>query len=349
MTADFSYTETECNLLVLNYASILLNQSHNHKQLVEVALESIVDFSKADSAALFFFDENTGQLRMKGLFADERIKHIRNSEAPLLDDADLKVVFSSSYFTGSDYFPDACRKIMEPWWGQCQEGCLCIPIVNIKNKKHGAVFLRYEDKRQVGFEHFQYLRQFMTVLAIAVDNYRLFEMAVVDGLTGLFVRRYYDLRIKEELARLKRLKHGCLVVTLIDMDNFKKINDTFGHPEGDRVLREFAGILQGCIRRDIDIACRYGGEEFIVLMPETSMSQALHAAHRLQNACAEHDFKIQNHKVSFSAGLASCHAPGLLSPEEILKTADSRLYQAKQSGRNKVVWNDSSICLKPGY
>jgi two-component system, cell cycle response regulator len=170
------------------------------------------------------------------------------------------------------------------------------------------------------------------------DNVQMsIEMAITDALTGLYNRRYMETHVgtlvEQAIARSKPL-----TVLILDIDYFKSVNDGWGHDAGDDVLREFALRIRKSIR-GIDLACRYGGEEFVVVMPETDMAVATVVAERLRRRIATEPFPIQQGQrkidVTISIGLAA------LRPEDnaaaVIKRADQALYRAKRDGRNRVV------------
>ena len=158
-----------------------------------------------------------------------------------------------------------------------------------------------------------------------------------DALTGLHNRRYMEGHLRtlvEEAASTGRP----LSVMVADIDFFKKVNDTYGHDGGDNVLREFAARLKRNTR-GIDLACRMGGEEFVVIMPETEMERAQQVAERLRAMIAAEPFKINTTtlaSVTASVGVATLEGPEE-TPETIFKRADNALYAAKREGRNRVV------------
>src|SRR4029079_14661627 len=122
-------------------------------------------------------------------------------------------------------------------------------------------------------------------IAAALQNAHLYELAMVDGLTGLFMRRYFDARIDEEIERSKRFGTPFSVV-MLDVDDFKKLNDTHGHLVGDRVLRAIATTVKSQMR-GVDTAARYGGEEITVILPRTEMLNAYNVGERIRGAIAE--------------------------------------------------------------
>ena len=192
-------------------------------------------------------------------------------------------------------------------------------------------------------------------IAVGLHQAQMFaeaeRMAVTDALTGLYNYRYFYERLHSEMARSARYGHP-LTIVMVDLDYFKEVNDRFGHLKGDDVLREVARTIKKNTRRfdesiaikqsDIDIASRYGGEEFIVIMPETGFSGAGVAAERLRMAIEAEvgkasglvDEKGQPYKVTGSFGVAVFEKG--LGPEGLIKRADDAVYAAKHGGRNRV-------------
>jgi diguanylate cyclase (GGDEF)-like protein len=174
--------------------------------------------------------------------------------------------------------------------------------------------------------------------ALATANERLAHLAQYDGLTGLPNRRYFDKRLARAFRQAQR-ERRCLAVVMVDVDEFKKYNDLYGHVEGDHCLRRVAQALQSALKRPEDMVARYGGEEMVLLLPETGADGAALVAEAARSAVA--DLRIPyaatsiGH-VSISLGVAS-RIPGQgESPSDLLKAADTALYQAKTHGRNQV-------------
>ncbi len=224
-----------------------------------------------------------------------------------------------------------------------------VGIVSIRDLTH-----LYQNKLESDFQgarkQLERLRELLgdsnanRVLTLLQEIERYRELSLTDELTGLFNKRYFMARLKEEVARARRYKQ-CLSLIFCDIDNFKRINDTYGHGVGDCVLMEIGRILAGQIDelnvisrlRKSDIVARYGGEEFVVILPETDDSGACLAAEKMRNVIEKHLFRVKDCevKLTMSFGVAELC---LESDDfkELLSHADEAMYLAKSSGRNCV-------------
>lgn len=169
----------------------------------------------------------------------------------------------------------------------------------------------------------------------------LAQRAQIDGLTGLWNRRYFDERFANEVAGVDRHRRP-LSLALFDIDHFKSVNDTFGHPAGDAVLQGFARLVQR-ESRQTDIACRFGGEEFALIMPDTGPSDALGVCERIRLALADLSWpRHPERKVTVSSGLAGSSGTGSVGVAQWIEAADKSLYTSKKSGRNRITLADLS-------
>jgi len=178
-------------------------------------------------------------------------------------------------------------------------------------------------------------------VGVALENARLYQetkmMAITDGLTGLYNHRFFRERLEVEIERTRRHNHS-LSLIILDVDHFKHYNDTHGHPQGDELLRELADLLQKSIRK-ADLACRYGGEEFAIILPETTKGTALALAERIRKAIADHPFPFRETQplgaITVSMGV-STYPVDEKEIDKLIKKADDALYRAKDTGRNRV-------------
>lgn len=168
------------------------------------------------------------------------------------------------------------------------------------------------------------------------------QSVIIDELTGVYNRKYMNTRIEQFFQQFQR-DHITFSVALLDLDHFKKVNDTFGHIVGDDVLREFANLANS-LKRENDIICRYGGEEFVIVLPNTTAKNTKLVLDRFQTALQQKTFAADNveFKVTFSAGVTEV-SPHNLHIEKLLDEADKALYYAKQSGRNKTALYEHSL------
>ena len=177
---------------------------------------------------------------------------------------------------------------------------------------------------------------------LASANAKLTRIAVTDVLTGLYNRRHLEQRLREMFDHSLRL-HEPLAVVMFDLDHFKNVNDTFGHQAGDSVLRDLAALLRQAVR-EIDRIGRYGGEEFMAILPGTVLDAAVTFAERARQEVEEHLFRCDagTLRCTLSCGVAAWPHPRIQHREELVKAADDALYVAKALGRNKVVRFDSA-------
>ncbi|MFB6347527.1 MAG: GGDEF domain-containing protein [bacterium] len=179
---------------------------------------------------------------------------------------------------------------------------------------------------------------------LRMQHQRIERLANYDQLTGLYDRHRLEDRLTQEVSRSNRYDHN-LTLMMLDLDHFKNVNDTYGHTAGDTVLEETGDIIRETCQENIrqsDIAGRYGGEEFCILLPETNYDEALRVAERIRTSLSEMTFTGSDGKefqVTCSIGIAE-YDSSMDSYEELVKAADDALYEAKESGRNQVVTDE---------
>ena len=213
---------------------------------------------------------------------------------------------------------------------------MCVPLI-IFGEKLGVLALDSARKDAFVTDDIQPLESVADICAAAIQNAhnfdRMKQLAYVDGLTGIHNRRYFEMRLVEELERAARFQ-GRMSLIMLDIDHFKRMNDEFGHLLGDEMLRAVSSILKQQLRK-MDMVCRYGGDEFAIVVPETAGESAMRVAEKLRRQVEAHFFPGVPRPVTISCGVADYPAHGV-TRDEIVAAADSALYLAKQAGRNRV-------------
>jgi diguanylate cyclase (GGDEF)-like protein len=226
----------------------------------------------------------------------------------------------------------------QPHFLPAPQNAIAIPI------RHGQELVGYlfgrVPPRSEGPKLVELARRFGEDIAFALKRVRLFQeverLSELDGLTGVQRRVMWDQRIKDETQRARTFKTGYCVL-LLDIDHFKRLNDTYGHPFGDQVLRRIGEVLRRTIY-DTDFVARYGGEEFGVLLPRADPQGVMVKAERIRQAIEKEAFShgLESLKVTVSIGLAAFPRDGQ-TPDEVVAAADRALYVAKDQGRNRVI------------
>lgn len=209
----------------------------------------------------------------------------------------------------------------------CQERV--VGILNLADKMQGEGF---------SSEDIALIELFSQLVGASIGNIKLFEkiqrQATTDGLTGLANhKRFYEI-LEKELWRCRRYG-GQISLVMVDIDNLKKINDTYGHRAGDKVIRRISSKIRECIRQ-IDTAARYGGDEFAVILPNTSLTDAVVVAGRMVDAVAQSPITWKKEQIGLSISVGLGQYDAASSPEDITSRSDQALYTAKQAGKNTV-------------
>jgi len=235
------------------------------------------------------------------------------------------------------------RSPLMPFKAQNTGSVFVLPLVYERDVL-GMVVLMFEKTNTLGTHEIELLEVLGNQAATSITNAKLYEeierLAVTDGLTGLFNHRHFQETLAQEFNRIERFSEP-ISLLIIDIDHFKKINDTYGHPVGDAVLKKVSGIIRKTIR-NIDIPARYGGEEFAVILLGTDTNGALKMAERLRRSIADAKFSSEQDafNVTVSIGI-STHAREMRKKEDLVEQADKALYHAKRTGRNRSVkWEE---------
>lgn len=237
--------------------------------------------------------------------------------------------------------PGESGAVLAGWDGP--RSWLGVPLVMYGNVE-GVLAVSSAKRGAFGPDQRRLLEAIASQVAVALQNAHLYELAMVDGLTSLFVRRYFDARLEEETRRGERFGTEFSVI-MMDIDDFKRLNDTHGHPVGDRVLREVAAVVRDEMR-GVDTAARYGGEEFAMILPRTEMVAAYNQAERIRTRIAELAIDVDGKSLGLTAsfGIASYPASDASSAADLVRSADRALYRAKRTGKNRVelYWTDDA-------
>lgn len=217
---------------------------------------------------------------------------------------------------------------------------MSIPLISF-GQTLGILTLHSTERNAFRESDLQPLEAVADICASSIQNAhyveRIRKLSYLDGLTGIFNRRFFELRIMEEIERARRCDVGMAVV-FADIDQFKKLNDEFGHLLGDEVLRQVSSLFHQQLRK-IDVVCRYGGEEFAILLTNTNSQHAMAVAEKLRRLVEGWQFPGVPRTVTISVGVASFPDHGT-TRDDLVHAADTALYAAKLAGRNKVCLTD---------
>lgn len=310
-----------------------LSAELTRERLHVIIARAFQHLSTATKVSLWELDEKTGTLSIvAGINIDDRARQIRFR----LGEGIVGRVLE----TGRPLRLDDARS--DPsWFGERRdkkETLLAFPLIverpDGRNRRFGVICLNdkadgtpFDERDEAA------LQTLAGSAAVALENARLYGEAITDGLTGLFVHRYFQQRMDEEIARARRYGHR-LSLLMIDIDRFKHTNDTYGHQAGDRILVDISRILQRT-RREADIPCRYGGEELGVILPDTDEAGARAVAERLRAAIEAFEFQGPQGPLRITVSIgASTWREGMVK-DEVIHEADKALYAAKAAGRNR--------------
>ena len=316
------------------------------KSLLKYILNQAVEITAAEKGSIMLYDPDTNQLSIRvlaGLEDEVYQEKVNNNEIKCRTFTPGEGVAGSVLKTGEPIIINktAGDKTFIGSSGSYARSIACVPmkvykdtigVINVTNKKLPVGFTNQD---------VEMLRAVADQAAVSISKAQLWEMAVNDSLTGLHVRRFFMAKLQDEILRTERYKKT-LSIIMADLDKFKKINDTYGHTAGDRVLKSVGFFLRDSIR-DVDSIARYGGEEFIMFLPETSKEAAFTLADRLRIGVSEIDMD-ELPAITISLGISTFPEDGK-TLNELLDRADAALYKAKANGRNQVICYSNDISL----
>jgi diguanylate cyclase (GGDEF)-like protein len=334
------------NLSLLYGIGKAMNYISDLKNLLQYILTQAIEITSAEKGSIMLYSLETDRLNIRvlaGLEDTELQDRVNNNEircrsfkpgegiaGKVFKKAEPMIV---NNIRGDDLFIRSDTSYVH--------SIACIPmvvysdvigVINVTNKNEGMEFTD---------EDVHMLKAVADQAAVAVNKAQLWDMAVTDSLTGLYDRRYFMVKLQEEVLRAERCGKP-LSVVMADLDRFKKINDTYGHDAGDRALEAIAKFFQKNIR-DVDAVARYGGEEFVMLIPDADQSAAFCLAQRLRQELANVNLDDLP-PITMSLGIAAYPSDGT-DIEELIKKADAAMYEAKRRGRDKAVKFSKAIKL----
>ena len=313
----------------LNYERILVEKLFSlMSSFVEYSVAGVFFASPDDYAENILYLDTLGRNINKSVLSDVQYDFFKKMEEfRTLKNTKFEVVRILLGKETSYEFSDLKSKII-------------IPLMFDKKLIGGICFYTRLNMDYASFRYFDIM--ISELLAIFKMKYQYTEkefMSVLDGLTGLYNRRQFEIGLEQEYNRTKRHPSD-FSLAILDIDFFKKVNDTYGHQYGDYVLKTVASLMKQAFRKT-DLLYRYGGEELIMIMPETNIEGAIIPVQRLRRMIEEYDFDYNGVKAKVTASIGlTMNYQEFNSPADILKSADEALYKAKESGRNRVVLHE---------
>jgi len=298
-----------------------------YEDILSVILRSVIAELKFDRVKLFLLDKEN-KLLVGSLVADVRgvFQTIEQERYPLKEGVNRLV-------------DTILGKEVPKEEGEISKLIYDMPL-EVKGNRIGVMAIEnIFSRRFISLEDIENIKIFANQAALTIENAQLFrkieELSIQDGLTGVYVLRHMKQRLEEEIARADRFEEN-LTLMIIDVDDFKKYNDTYGHPFGDKLLQQFAGALMKNVR-GVDLVGRYGGDEFLVIFPRLTQSKATEVGARIIQAIRDAKYSIDDKKISFTVSVGMATFPDdASSRESLVKRADEALYWAKQHGKNRV-------------
>jgi len=326
------------NLSYLFKISKAMTNIGDLKNLLKYIMAQAIEITKAEKGSIMLYDPDTDQLSVsviEGLEDKSYQEKINNKQVKCKSFKPGEGVAGQVFQTAKPIILNKTRgdeKFIEAD-SSFTRSIACIPmvvyndvigVINVTNKRDGTHFSEVD---------VMMLKSVTDQAAVAVNKAQFLEMAVTDFLTGLYIRRFFLVRLQDELHRAER-HNKVFSVIMADIDRFKNVNDMYGHSAGDQVLKAVGKFLQKNIRYE-DIVARHGGEEFVIFLPETDKKAAYILAERLRKKFSQ--IKLDNFpNPSISMGIASFPEDGK-DIESLINNADTAMYSAKEKGRNKVV------------
>jgi diguanylate cyclase (GGDEF)-like protein len=304
----------------------------NITDLLKLILSKNIEIMGADKGSLMLFDEETGRLRIE--VQEGHTKEISQTQTDINSGVAGKVFRTGKPILIKDALQNEELKELKKGEEIYPGTLLSVPL-SVKDRLLGVLNVSKNEPNSFDEDDLELFTALSVQGAIAIDNAILYKMAITDGMTKLYLHRYFQQRLDQEIVRSRRYDYKFSLI-MMDIDHFKSFNDNYGHQNGDRVLKTVAKLVMSNVR-EVDIAARYGGEEFAVICPEIPVDEAGIPAERIRIAVESYKFYIKDELVPITISLGvsgwPCHASEKL---ELIDKADKALYASKEGGRNRV-------------
>ncbi|MEO0129019.1 MAG: sigma 54-interacting transcriptional regulator [candidate division WOR-3 bacterium] len=312
-----------------------ISSVENFEKLLEVIVESAINIAKAERGFLMLFRKD-GHLEFK-VAKNINKETLESDDFSVSKGAINQVAETGESIFLTDVYHDEKFKTRKSIAELGLRMVMCVPL-KIKGRLLGLIYVDSHSVTETFTEmERKLLEAFAAQASILIENSELYETSIHDFLTGLYNYGFLNLRLEQEIARVLRYRKGELSLMMMDIDNFKMINDTYGHFLGNEVLKKVGEIIQKNIRK-VDIPARYGGDEFAILMPDTSAEDAKDVAERLMREVNKTIIECRGGHlaITLSIGISSFPAERIQDSASIIIEADHALYLSKQKGGNTV-------------
>lgn len=350
-SANNKLEESLRDLSILYRISESISGTLEEQELIHTLFQGFDHDLPFERLALLLIDEKSERLRIVSVrgFPDDSLA---GQTIPIADGVSGRACFSRNTVLLSE-MPVASRYLFYPEEKRGEGSFITIPLL-VGEKSLGVLTVGHPSGKPFRETEIQFLTSLANQIAVAVDRCRLYsrtkELSVRDELTGLYNRRHFQEVMRMEIKRASRFASATSLL-MIDVDFFKEFNDTFGHVKGDLMLKELARLLTEHVR-EVDTVARWGGEEFVVVLPDTSLTDAVHVAEKLRSLVEEQSAVFCTllevaRALTVSIGVSS-YPECADSEEAVLNTADVALYEAKERGRNCVVVSGEAVAVREG-
>ncbi len=324
------------DLYLLHRITLDISEFLDSTKLINSIPEFIKGLVDVDKVFVFIYDDEEKEFILKNNSLNKTLDKIFINQEFILQYLKLKEheIPQSKIFSGNTInflLPNI----------ELDKDMLFLPLV-AREKFLGFVLIEQKTKlKKFNNYSLSLLQNLTSHISLALHNIQLYELAITDGLTKLYIHRYFITRLEQEVRRAKR--YGTIFsLLMLDIDYFKKVNDTYGHIVGDKILKKVAKILLSSVR-DTDIVCRYGGEEFAIILLEADRFWAEKIADRIRNNVETAEFTALDKKIQITISVGAKEFYEKDTTEDLINKADQMLYLAKMMGRNRVVLYNEDV------